>query len=97
MLEDKKQNIIYFDSDDEFYDYIVNPEMIICQTQRTDKYGNPVYYADWDFTKAYYDALQNKTVFIIKNEDSQIYKRGAVSYRTSTKPVQNLEQYICED
>lgn len=96
MLTDNKQNIIYFDNDDEFYDYAVVPQLIPIKTDSVDKYGNPVYYCDWNFSSVYNNAIQNNTQFIIKDEDSQIFKHGAVSYRTITKPIQNLQQYFAE-
>ena len=97
MLIDDKQNIIYFDNDDEFYNYAVVPQLIPIETDKVDKYGYPVYYCDWNFSKVYNDAITNNTQFIIKDEDSQIFKHGAVSYRTITKPIQNLQQYFNED
>lgn len=97
MRIDDKNNIIYFTNDDEFYNYAVVPALYPIQTSKVDNYGNPVYYCDWNFSDVYNKALQNNTQFIIQDEDSQIYKHGAVSYRTITKPIQNLQQYFAED
>ena len=96
MITDKEKNIIYFDNDDEFYIYAVKPELIPIKTDHIDKYGNPVYYTDWNFTDVYNNAINNGSTFIIKDENSQIFKHGAVSYRTITKPIQNLEQYFAD-
>lgn len=97
MLRDLKQNVIYFDNDDEFYNYVVVPKLIPIKTDTIDKNGNPVYYCDWNFSNLYNTDLQNNTQFIIKDENSQIFKHGGVSYRTITKPIQNLQQYFSED
>ena len=32
--------------------------------------------------------------FVIKDEDSQIYKHGCVSYRTISKDIQNLDPWF---
>lgn len=97
MIEDKNQNIIYFDNDDEFYNYAIVPELIAKETDHINKYGYPIYYTDWNFSNGYNTAIDNGTSFIIKDENSQIYKHGAISYRTITKPVQNLQQYFEEE
>lgn len=97
MIVDKEQNIIYFDNDDEFYDFCVDPKLIPIQTKHYDINGNPVYYCDWNYRDLYNQALANNSTFIIKDENSQIFKHGEISYRTITKPVQNLKQYFNED
>ena len=87
----KDTNIMYFDNDDEFYQFCVAPVVIpIAST----KDGITSYSFDFDFTQGYKNALSNGKRFVIKDEDSQIYKRGAVTYRTITKPIQNLDQYF---
>ena len=40
-----KDNIIYFDSDNEFYDYCVVPELV--PVQYIDSEGNEKYYTNW--------------------------------------------------
>ena len=42
----------------------------------------------------YNKAVNNCIQFVIKDENSNIYKNGCVSYRTITKPISNLKQYF---
>lgn len=90
-----KNNRIYFDSDDEFYQYTVVPELV--PVQYIDMNGEEKYYTDFNFTPQYQNAINNGMTFIIKDEDSNIFKHGSVSYRTITKDVQNLEQWFDDD
>lgn len=85
-------NIIYFDSDNEFYDYAVIPELI--SIAYTDKNGIERYYTDFNFTTQYNNAVNNGMRFVIKDEDSQIYKHGCVSYRTISKEIPNLDPWF---
>lgn len=87
-----KDNIIYFDSDNEFYDYCVVPELV--PVQYIDSEGNEKYYSDFNFTPQYNSAINNNMRFVIKDEDSQIYKHGCVSYRTISKDIQNLDPWF---
>jgi len=87
-----KDNIIYFDSDNEFYDYCVVPELV--PVQYIDSDGNEKYYSDFNFTSQYNSAINNNMRFVIKDEDSQIYKHGCVSYRTISKDIQNLDPWF---
>ena len=87
-----KDNIIYFDSDNEFYDYCVVPELV--PVQYIDSEGNEKYYSDFNFTPQYNNAVNNGMTFIIKDEDSQIYKHGGVSYRTIFKEIPNLDPWF---
>jgi hypothetical protein len=84
---------MYFNSDDEFYDFCVNPQ-IVARELNVKNNGTPLYAFDWNFTDQYNKALEENKIFIIKDEDSKIYKHGAVTYKTITKPIKNLEQYI---
>jgi hypothetical protein len=87
-----KDNIIYFDSDNEFYEYSVVPELV--PVQYIDSNGNEKYYSDFNFTPQYNAAINNNMRFVIKDEDSQIYKHGCVSYRTISKDIQNLDPWF---
>ena len=87
-----KDNIIYFDSDNEFYEYCVVPELV--PVQYIDSEGNEKYYSDFNFTPQYNNAVNNGMRFVIKNEDSQIYKHGCVSYRTISKDISNLDPWF---
>ena len=84
-------NRIYFDNDDDFYAFSVNPTLVT--KEFVDANGNVGYYCDFDFTPQYYDAVNAGKKFIIKDENSNIYKHQAVSFRTISKPVSNLGYY----
>ena len=88
MKIDDKKNIMHFDSDDEFYQFCVVPEIVIVD------YINPAgkndHYMTFNLSPSYLDAVDNGTRFMIHDPKSQIYKHQAVSYRTCTKPIQNL-------
>ena len=86
MLE--LDNVIYFDTDDDFYDYAVKPNFIVNQNPT----GGMFY--DMDMTDEYKLAVENGKLFCIKDENSAIYKHGCVSCRTLSKQVQNLEPYF---
>ena len=86
MLE--LDNVIYFDTDDDFYDYAVKPNFVVKQNLK-----GGMYY-DMDMTDEYKLAVENGKLFCIKDENSAIYKHGCVSCRTLSKQVQNLEPYF---
>ena len=92
MFNIKNINKMYFDSDDDFYQFCVEPYII--PVEYTDNNGEIKYSMDFNLSKAYKDAVNQGKTFIIKDPDSQIFKHQAVSYRTITKPIQNLEQYF---
>lgn len=82
---------MYFTSDDEFYNFCVVPKLVVCTD--TDDEGNVLRYTDFNFSDAYNNAIAQNKKFIIRDENSRIFKHGCVSYRTITKPVSNLEEY----
>lgn len=88
MLE--LDNVIYFDTDDDFYNYAVKPNFIVNQNPN----GRMCY--DMDMTDEYKLAVENGKLFCIKDENSAIYKHGCVSCRTLSKQVQNLEPYFTD-
>jgi len=92
MLKVKNPDKIFFDSDDEFYEFCVTPKLEVIE-ERDPSTGETTYYTDFKFTQEYLNALSENKKFVIRDENSQITKRGFVSYRTITKPVENLEQY----
>ena len=91
MFKFKLDNKMYFDSDDDFYQFCVEPYII--PVEYTNDQGETKYYMDFNLSKSYQNAINQGKVFIIKDPNSQIFKHQAVSYRTITKPIQNLEQY----
>lgn len=83
---------MFFDSDDDFYKFCVVPELI--PIEYVNNNGETKYFTDFNLSNAYHDAIAQGKKFIIKDPNSQIYKHQAVSYRTITKPIQNLEEYF---
>ena len=92
---DKDDKVIYFDNDEEFYQFCVAPNLKAKEYEEED--GTIGYFADFDFTQGYKDAVKAGKRFVIRDEDSQIFKHGCVSYRTISKKVDNLDQYFGED
>lgn len=88
----QKPNIMYFDSDDDFYRFCVVP-LVVIRDKVNKRTGDTIHYMDFDLSYKYHKAVEDGVTFIIKDEDSQIYKHGCVSYRTITKPIVNLEPY----
>lgn len=83
---------MFFANDEEFYKFCVVPKLIICQEPNSVT-GEIEYYTDFDFTNEYKDALTRNRKFVICDDNSQIFKHGCVSYRTITKPIDNLYKY----
>jgi hypothetical protein len=90
MLEEKVDNKkLFFDTDDDFYRFCLIPELIVKKSEKEFN-GRPIYYTDFEFTKQYLDAVNNNIKFYIKDPESRIVKNKCVSYRTHTKPVENI-------
>jgi len=89
-----KQKTIYFNNDDEFYAYSVIPKIFDVKYIGED--GVERYHTDFNFTPHYLNEVKNGTIFVIKDEDSNICKHGGVSYRTIFKEVPNLEPWFEE-
>lgn len=83
----EKGKFIFFDTDEEFCDYAINPEM------KFTKLDDGVYVHNLDYTEEYLDAVNANKYFVIKNRDSKIAKHNAVSMHTITKPVKNIISY----
>lgn len=86
------KEFIYFDDDQEFYDYAVIPNLKVVNYVGND--GSERYHTDFDLSSQYFNALNNGMTFVIKDPNSQIYKHGCVSYRTISKPIENLFPWI---
>ena len=84
MRFDNKRNIIYFDNDDDFFNFAVIPALVI----RDGKHGK---YTDFDFSKDYLEKINNGTRFVIEDVNSRIMKNGHINFRTITKNVENIE------
>lgn len=85
-------NIMYFNNDEDFYRFCVVPEVVI--TKETDANGNVHDVFTFNLSDMYNSCLKDGKKFIIKDENSQIFKHKAVSYRSITKPIENLEPYF---
>lgn len=85
-------NIMYFNNDEDFYNFCVVPEVKI--SQETDANGNIYNVFTFDFSDIYNSCIKDGKKFIIKDENSRIFKNKCVSYRTITRPVENLEPYF---
>ena len=94
MITDTNNKVIYFNTDDELYKYVVVPQII--EKERVNATGEVTHYADFDLSRAYYDDLDNSVEYIIRDKNSQIYKHKGVSYRTITKKLDNLKPWYYE-
>ena len=82
MRIDQENNIVYFDNDEEFFDFCVNTELVI----KTSAKGT-LYY-DMDFTEWYKSHVGEATKIVILDDDSTILRRGGVvTYRTCNKKI----------
>ena len=93
-------NTIYFESDQEFEDFCVAPYAVIKQSD------SGLYY-EGDYSDMYKESIEKGLSFVIKDENSLVYKRGCVSKRVPVRgtndgrtpirlvqlPVQNLKPY----
>lgn len=87
-MEDEN-NIIFFDNDNDFYEFCVEPKVFPAKDEHLQDLG----YIDFNLSAAYQDAVTAGKSFMIKDINSQIYKKGCVSYRTISKPIKNLKKY----
>jgi hypothetical protein len=83
-------NIIYFDNDEEFYEWALDPTLKIREND------NGTLYYDIDFSREYENAIAKDQHFVIKDENSVIEKRQSISYKLITKPIKNLDTYYGE-
>lgn len=86
---------IYFDSDESFYDFCLNTEVV----HHKEEGSHPCF--SLDFTEAYKEAVKDEhTYFYIAKRNSTIVRRGCVNYRTITKRVERViewgELYNCD-
>lgn len=88
----KKNNPIirYFENDDEFYAYCVDPRIIPLKSDEG------FYYTTFNFTPQYICDVNNGVKFIIKDINSKIFKHKVVCVGLMSKRVQNLEEYFAE-
>lgn len=72
-------NIFFFDSDDEFTDFCVKPYATVVYPQN----GSP--YIEGDYSDEYKQCIEEGKRFIIKDEDSKVYRRNCVCKRVPIK------------
>lgn len=70
-----KNNVIYFDTDEEFTDFCLAPYAIIEQTD------NGILYYTGEYSDEYLRCIDEDKSFIIRDEDSEVYKHQCVSKR----------------
>ena len=78
MIE--KKGIIYFDSDAEFEDWAVAPYATIKYTKNRN-----IPDTSGDLSNEYKAAIEEGKRFVIKDEDSVVFKRGCVCKRVPLK------------
>lgn len=80
-----KNNIMSFNTDDEFTDFCLCKDAI---SGIDDKTG--IMYYDYPFTDEYLQAVNNGLKFNILDYDSKVMKRGCVNRGIITKRIKNL-------
>ena len=93
-----KKNTIYFDSDKEFEDFCIAPYADVKRS------ADGTLSVEGQYSDMYKKYIEEGKTFIIKDEDSRVYKHQCVSKRVSVQgtgrcatvqlPVQNLEEYF---
>jgi hypothetical protein len=94
----EEKNIVYFESDDEFTDFCIAPNAVVKRS------ADGTLSVEGQYSDMYKKYIEEGKTFIIKDEDSQVYKHQCVSKRVPVQgtgrsatvqlPVQNLEQYF---
>jgi hypothetical protein len=72
---EKIDNIIYFESDEEFEDFCVAPYATIKQSEKGTSY------CAGDYSDIYKECIKEGKQFVIKDRNSKVYKRQAVTKR----------------
>ena len=96
-------NIFFFESDDEFTDFCIAPYAVVKRS------SDGTLFVEGQYSDMYKKFIGQGKTFIIKDENSQVYKRQCVSKRVPVKiddfpsydrltlvqlPVQNLKPYF---
>lgn len=74
-MNNSKNGIMYFESDEEFTDFCVAPYATI------QRMSDGTLYVDGDYSDEYKDCIKKGTKFIIKDEDSEVCERQCVCKR----------------
>lgn len=101
--EKEEPNVMYFESDEEFTDFCAAPFAVI----KTSEKGTMYY--EGEYSDEYKKCLKEGKTFIIKDENSQVFKRKCVTKRVPIAgvrtrkdvaiqlAVKGLEEYFGED
>ena len=79
----------HFKDDNEFCQFAIDPNLVI-NTDRCVIDGKNISSYDFKFTDSYNKAIEDGTLFVIDDKKSLINKRGAVTIKLITKPIENL-------
>lgn len=79
----------HFKDDNEFCQFAIDPNLVI-NTDRCVIDGKNIASYDFKFTDSYNKAIEDGTLFVIDDKKSLINKRGAVTIKLITKPIENL-------
>ena len=103
QIIENENNIIFFESDDEFTDFCIAPYAVVKRS------SDGTLFVEGQYSDMYKKYIEQGKTFIIKDENSQVYKRQCVNKRVPVKiddfpsydrltlvqlPVQNLEPYF---
>ena len=67
-LKGNQSNIRYFDNDDDFYNYCVDPRIVPMKSKEG------FYYTTFNFTPQYLSDVNDGVKFVIKDPNSKIFK-----------------------
>lgn len=82
---------IYFESDDEFTDFCVAPYAVIKQSE------SGVYYYHGEYSDLYKKAIEEGKKFVIKDENSQVYKHQRVCKRVLVPKADDFAKRMRKD
>lgn len=88
--------IIVFENDEEFEMFAMKPNLVV----KTSEKSGTLYY-DIELSDEYFEAVNEGTLFYIKDRNSKVKKRKVVKQRLASKPVQNIIEgwygWDCDD
>ena len=84
-----KRKFQHFKDDNEFCQFAIDPTLVI-NTDRCVIDGKNIASYDFKFTDYYNKAVSDGTLFVIDDKKSLINKRGSVTIKLITKPIENL-------
>ena len=82
---------VYFESDDEFADFCVAPYAVIKQSE------SGVYYYHGEYSDLYKKAIEEGKKFVIKDENSQVYKHQRVCKRVLVPKADDFAKRMRKD